>query len=99
MTNQSGEAPAKRMFTDPQWGGAGASTPKFSASTQSAEASVETSPVRVVDINMPFWSMVRFMVKWVIASIPALLILAVILAVLMWVFGGILITKEAFIGR
>jgi hypothetical protein len=27
--------------------------------------------VVVTDIHMPFWSMVTFMVKWAIASIPA----------------------------
>jgi lipopolysaccharide/colanic/teichoic acid biosynthesis glycosyltransferase len=37
--------------------------------------------VVVVDIRMKFWSMVFFMVKWVIASIPAIIILAVILAI------------------
>ena len=34
--------------------------------------------VVVTDIRMPFWSMVRFMVKWAIAAIPALIILGVI---------------------
>ena len=34
--------------------------------------------VSVVDVNMPFGSMVIFMVKWAIASIPALLILAIL---------------------
>lgn len=34
--------------------------------------------VVVVDIHWPFWSMVRFMVKWVIAAIPAILLLALI---------------------
>ena len=34
--------------------------------------------VIVTDIQMPFGSMVVFMVKWVIASIPALIILAVL---------------------
>lgn len=32
-------------------------------------------PVTVTDIDMPFWSMVGFMIKWAIASIPAALIL------------------------
>lgn len=32
-------------------------------------------PVVVVDIQMRFWSMVTFMVKWVVAAIPAMLIL------------------------
>jgi hypothetical protein len=38
--------------------------------------------VKIVDVNMPFGSMVVFMVKWAIASIPALLIL--------WVLGLLL---------
>jgi hypothetical protein len=36
-------------------------------------------PVVVVDVNMGFWSMVVFMVKWALASIPALLILLIII--------------------
>jgi len=39
--------------------------------------------VRVTDIRMPFGSMVVFMVKWAVASIPALIILCV-LGVLLW---------------
>jgi hypothetical protein len=38
--------------------------------------------VVVTDIRMPFWSMVRFMVKWAIAAIPALIILAILGALL-----------------
>lgn len=40
----------------------------------------QSNEVTVVDINMPFMSMVIFMVKWVLASIPALIILTVIFA-------------------
>jgi hypothetical protein len=43
--------------------------------------------VRVTDIRMPFGSMVVFMVKWAVASIPALIILFV-LGALLW---GVLI--------
>jgi hypothetical protein len=39
--------------------------------------------VRVTDIRMPFGSMVVFMVKWAVASIPALIILFV-LGALLW---------------
>ena len=39
--------------------------------------------VTVADINMPFWSMVRFMIKWAFASLPALIVVSV-------VCGGIL---------
>lgn len=49
--------------------------------TEPAAPSV-TQRVTVTDIDMPFRSMVNFMVKWVLAAIPALLILAVLGAVL-----------------
>lgn len=39
--------------------------------------------VVVTDIHMPFWSMIVFMVKWALASIPALIILTLI-AALAW---------------
>lgn len=42
--------------------------------------------VVITDIDMPFGSMVRFIVKWVIASIPAILILWIIMAII----GGII---------
>ena len=34
--------------------------------------------VRVVDVKMPFWSMVVFMIKWAIAAIPAMIILGLV---------------------
>lgn len=47
--------------------------------------------VVVTDVHMGFWSMVVFMVKWAVASIPAAIILAVVVA-LFWgalsVFAG-----------
>jgi hypothetical protein len=46
-----------------------------------------TNRVFVADVDMPFLSMVRFMVKWAVASIPALLILAILGAVF---WGGLL---------
>jgi hypothetical protein len=45
--------------------------------------------VVVVDVKMPFMSMVTFMVKWAIASIPALIILVVIGAIAAGVLGGL----------
>ncbi|WP_447590175.1 hypothetical protein [Aquipseudomonas campi] len=42
-------------------------------------------PVVVVDVRMSFWSMVFFMVKWALASIPAIIILLVI----GWIIVGI----------
>jgi type IV secretory pathway VirB10-like protein len=45
-----------------------------------------TQTVKVSDFDMPFGSMIVFMVKWAIASIPAILILMV----LFFIFGGLL---------
>lgn len=44
--------------------------------------SKNTIDVTVTDINMPFFSMVSFMVKWAVASIPALIILAFLAAII-----------------
>jgi len=45
--------------------------------------------VVVTDIKMPFWSMVIFMVKWAIAAIPALLLLAAVGVGVTFVFLGL----------
>lgn len=49
--------------------------------SESEHAAVAPTPiarVTIVDVNMPFASMVGFMVKWALAAIPAFLILAVL---------------------
>jgi hypothetical protein len=51
---------------------------------------INNGEVVVVDVKMPFWSMVTFMVKWVIASIPAFLILAVLGVMVVGLFSGML---------
>ena len=51
---------------------------------------VTNNEVTVTDIKMPFFSMVIFMVKWVIASIPAFIILFVLGTMLTGVLGGII---------
>lgn len=50
----------------------------------------EANQVNIVDIKMPFLSMVVFMVKAAIASIPAFIILAIIGMVFMTVLGGMM---------
>ncbi len=46
--------------------------------------------VIVTDIQMPFMSMVIFMVKWIVASIPAFFVLGIITSIFMGVFGGMM---------
>ena len=48
----------------------------------------EDRHVIVTDVQMKFWSMVTFMVKWAVASIPAVIILLILGAVLSVVFAG-----------
>jgi hypothetical protein len=50
----------------------------------------EPNHVVVTDIKMSFFSMVIFMVKWVIASIPAIIILSIIGAVVMTILNMVL---------
>ena len=49
----------------------------------------EIRGITVTDIQMPFGSMVIFMIKWAIASIPAAIILFLIASVFAVVFGGV----------
>ena len=57
----------------------------------------ERQEVIVTDINMPFASMVGFMVKWAFASIPAMIIIA-FLGFLLAMGGGVLMGVIAGIG-
>lgn len=45
----------------------------------------ETQPIKavVVDVQIPFWSIVALLIKWAVAFIPAFAILFVVSAVLM----------------
>lgn len=48
--------------------------------------------VVVVDLQMPFFSMVLLMVKWALASIPALMILFALFSFFTSLMGGIMTT-------
>ena len=63
-------------------------TEKMEIETNQKDIVEKSSRVKITDINMPFWSMVIFMVKWAIASIPAI----IILMLLFMFFGGFVTT-------
>ena len=46
--------------------------------------------VVVTDIRMPFLSMMVFMIKWVIASIPAFIILSILGAIVTAILGTLM---------
>ena len=68
----------------------------LSAEIRSTKVPLSRHPqsVSVTDIDMPFWSMVGFMIKWSIAAIPAAILLSVIFGLLFLLatvlFGGLL---------
>ena len=52
------------------------------------------TPVVVVGFDMPFWTMVRFLIKLAIASIPAGIVVALIYVVIGWIWGAILLATH-----
>lgn len=52
-----------------------------------------STAVRVVDIDMPFLSMVNFMVKWAIAAIPAMIIIFVLVLGMLAFLRGIVLGR------
>ena len=50
---------------------------------------IHTRETIITDVKMPFLSMVIFMIKWAIASIPAFIILFIAGSMLMGVLMGI----------
>lgn len=56
-------------------------------------------PVSITDVSIPFWSMVRLMIKWALATIPAILLLFVILMGIAVVLGATGATIKAFLGN
>ena len=55
--------------------------------------------VRITDIRMPFGSMVMFMVKWAVASIPAMVMLVILGAVFWGTAIGVLSSIRTTSGR
>ena len=45
--------------------------------------------VVVIDVKIPFWSMVVLLVKWTIAAIPAVIILVILATVASMVLGTV----------
>lgn len=59
---------------------------------QGNRASPEHVPVVVTDVQVPFWSMVVFMVKASLAAIPALIIVVLIWTMLGSFLAGLMMS-------
>ena len=64
-----------------------ASTEINTSSTTSSN--ITNSKVQVTNFDMPFEDMIKFMVKWALASIPAFIILFIIFGILFAIFGAL----------
>ena len=49
---------------------------------------IEGMPVQITDIDMPFGSMIMFMVKWALAAIPAIIIFWVVVGSIPVIIGA-----------
>ena len=47
--------------------------------------------IAIVDIDIPFWRMVAIIIKWAFASIPAVIIISIIFAVLSMIVSAVVI--------
>jgi hypothetical protein len=56
------------------------------------------TPVVVIGFDMPFWPLVRFLVKLAIASIPAGLIIALFYVMLALIYGAFVVALH-HVGR
>jgi len=53
----------------------------------------DAKKVIVIDLQMPFFSIVVLMVKWALASIPAIIILVTIFSLISGVMGSLLFPR------
>jgi hypothetical protein len=54
--------------------------------------------VTIRDIDVPFWRIVAILVKWSIASIPAMIILAILVTLVSFAVSGLTITVLDLLG-
>lgn len=58
--------------------------------SEASEKANESPPTKVIitDIEIPFMSMVMFMVEWALAAIPAIIILSLAIWLPLWLLRG-----------
>ena len=85
---QSDQDPQSVLIKYPRLFDQSRSTPM--ATSMPTSVSDTKSHVIITDVHMPFGSMVTLMVKWTIASIPAMIILAIIGCLAWWLTRAVL---------
>ena len=46
-------------------------------------------PITIRNIDIPFWRIVAILIKWSIAAIPAMIIIAVLYTLIFGILGGV----------
>jgi len=80
--------PADEVVTESP-DGIPATPPELPTSSLTTPPAPAIDRVVMTDIQMPFWSMVVFMIKWAIAAIPAALVLMSIFFILWLIIAGL----------
>ena len=57
----------------------------------SVQPPVAPHRVAIADIDIPFWRMVAIIIKWAFASIPAIIIISIIFAVLSMIVTAVVV--------
>lgn len=57
-----------------------------------------SNPVTIRNIDVPFWRIVTILVKWSIASVPAMIILAILVTLVSFAVSGLTITVLDLLG-
>ncbi len=46
-------------------------------------------PITIRNIDIPFWRIVAILIKWSIAAIPAMIVIAVLYTLIFGILGGV----------
>ena len=46
-------------------------------------------PITIRNIDIPFWRIVAILIKWSIAAIPAMIVIAVLFTLIFGILGGV----------
>ncbi len=102
------KCPSCSVFNDPSAKQCQKCQRPFFAEDRAGTSSAPTAPappltpmrVSVMDVDMPFQSMVTLMVKWALASVPALIVLVAVVSAIGiaigTLFGGLALVSRMF---
>ncbi|MEM7112142.1 MAG: zinc ribbon domain-containing protein [Chloroflexota bacterium] len=65
-----------------------AATSLAAATPLAVSALLDGESIVITDVNMSFGAMIRFMVKWSLAAIPAVIILTAVFTLITFLLGG-----------